>query len=378
MRALVLHWGRTGGGPRFAVDAVDALSAVGVWTAYSSSTHSERADSDARVGDARLALPTFAGAVGFAVGAPRALGNGRALRAFVSKERIDCVFAAMEQVWQPAAAAALRGTGVPYLLGVHDGAFHLGEESRVRAATRRLELAGTDGVLTFSRSATRTFVESVDFPISRIWTSFLPARARPLDRAASRSSEPGRDESFRFGFFGRLLPYKGLDLLVQAVRILRSMTALPFEVEIWGSGEVPALEADDLPPEIRVIRRWVDEDEIERVIGRFDVVVAPYVDASQSGVIPLAGAMGVSSIITPVGGLVEQVSDGITGLVAHDVRADSFAHTMLRMIDTPDLSRRLGDSAAAAARAERSLPEFGRDLEAAMEQLVVFGKRSRG
>ena len=72
-----------------------------------------------------------------------------------------------------------------------------------------------------------------------------------------------------------------------------------------------------------VVNCWLDASEIGPVLARYHAVVLSHTDASQSGVAAAAIGAGVPVVAMPVGGLIEQVVDGVTGLVA--LRADARA-----------------------------------------------------
>jgi glycosyltransferase involved in cell wall biosynthesis len=120
------------------------------------------------------------------------------------------------------------------------------------------------------------------------------------------AAEP-RSDAVRLLSFGRLLPYKGLDLLADALRRLRPQTAL--EVRVVGSGPASAV-LDELRniQGVSVENRWVAEDEIGGLLAWSDAVVLPYREASQSGVAALAVGAGRWVIATDVGGLAEQLA----------------------------------------------------------------------
>jgi glycosyltransferase involved in cell wall biosynthesis len=109
-------------------------------------------------------------------------------------------------------------------------------------------------------------------------------------------------------FFGRLLPYKGIDLLADALTRLGSRSDLA--VRVVGSGPGSAsLDALSRLPGVSVENRWVPDAEIGTLLGWADALVLPYREASQSGVAAAALAAGRSVIATKVGGLVEQLRE---------------------------------------------------------------------
>jgi glycosyltransferase involved in cell wall biosynthesis len=113
--------------------------------------------------------------------------------------------------------------------------------------------------------------------------------------------------------FGRLLPYKGLDLLAAAWRLLPAGAA---ELRVVGSGpESPALDALRALPAVTVENRWVPEAEVGALFGWADAVVLSHTEASQSGVAAAARAAGRWIVGTGVGGLAEQLREDPNAVV---------------------------------------------------------------
>ena len=137
-------------------------------------------------------------------------------------------------------------------------------------------------------------------------------------RLAARSTlrrSTSNDSVCRLSFLGRILSYKGLDILCEAFRKLRA-DGLPVELEIAGEGKLPNSAVRLIgTPGVVIRNEFIPEERDCCVLSRATVLVAPYVEASQSGVIPLAFAHGVPVVCNSVGGLVEQVIDGTNGLV---------------------------------------------------------------
>lgn len=114
-------------------------------------------------------------------------------------------------------------------------------------------------------------------------------------------------------FVGRFRKYKGLKLLNDAWPLVKNPKK---SLTIAGSGRhIPR----GLGKKAKVIKKWLSDAEIERLISSHSVVVCPYIEASQSGIIPIATALGRPVVVTPVGGLKEQIAHGTTGLVSRSV-----------------------------------------------------------
>jgi glycosyltransferase involved in cell wall biosynthesis len=98
-------------------------------------------------------------------------------------------------------------------------------------------------------------------------------------------------------FLGLIRPYKGLDVLYDAWRGVEG-------AQLWVAG-LPKMELPDAPPGVQVVPRFVSEPEVAGLLRRADVVVLPYRDIDQSGVLHAARAFGKPLILSDVGGFPE-------------------------------------------------------------------------
>ena len=138
-------------------------------------------------------------------------------------------------------------------------------------------------------------------------------------RTAKTTDQPTRSHNAkaRMLFFGKVRPYKGLEVFMQALSQLKGR--LDFEATIAGEFYIPKgpMQAIALQSGISDRLKWIDEYvDNERVEGLFrgtDLVVLPYLRATQSGVVPLAYAFNTPVLVSDVGGLSEVVRHGQTG-----------------------------------------------------------------
>jgi glycosyltransferase involved in cell wall biosynthesis len=143
---------------------------------------------------------------------------------------------------------------------------------------------------------------------------------------------------------------------LDALEILRR-EGVPVELGVYGEGDLASLAGRLRDLQAEVVNEWIPDDHIAAIFDRFDAVVLPNIEASQSGVAAAALASGLPVIATPVGGLVEQVIDGETGVVARAVDARSFAHAIRRLAVDPALYQRIRQRIA-ATRESRSMRRF--------------------
>jgi glycosyltransferase involved in cell wall biosynthesis len=202
-------------------------------------------------------------------------------------------------------------------------------------------------------------------PADRVLTLFHPDLTfgtLPANRTRST------DKPLRLLFFGRILAYKGLPLLIEAVEMLRA-EGIAVELGVAGLGNIgpdrrrlEALGAE-------VINRWIADDEIPPLLARYDAIALSHVEASQSGVAAAAFGSCMPVIGMPVAGIAEQVADGRTGVMAHRPSARSFADAIHRLAIDPDLYRRISHHLWETAY-ERSMARFIDELVAETIQLT--------
>jgi len=129
-------------------------------------------------------------------------------------------------------------------------------------------------------------------------------------------------------FFGRLLPYKGLDYLLAA---FRRLDPAKYSLFIAGEGELPA-EVFQMP-NVEVINRFIGDDDLPAIFNRAHVVAVPYIAASQSGVAYMAFAFERPVVATFVGGLPDVVHDGQNGFLVPPRAAVPLAEALERLAD---------------------------------------------
>jgi len=136
-------------------------------------------------------------------------------------------------------------------------------------------------------------------------------------------------------FYGFVRPYKGLDVLLCAMNIIKNEDVFLSVVgEFWdGLDETKDYIAKHgLSDKIELLNRYVSDEETASFFSRCDVVVLPYRSATGSGVIPLAYHYGKPVIATHVGGLPDVVDDGKTGLIVDPDSCVMLANAIKKVI----------------------------------------------
>jgi len=124
-------------------------------------------------------------------------------------------------------------------------------------------------------------------------------------------------------FFGFIRKYKGLDILLEAFKILNHQHAAE-NIKLLIAGEfydneknyAELLNAPSIKDKLILHTHFIPNNEVKYFLCAADCVIQPYRSATQSGVTPLAYHFEVPMIVTNVGGLPSMVADKKTGLIA--------------------------------------------------------------
>ncbi len=122
-------------------------------------------------------------------------------------------------------------------------------------------------------------------------------------------------------FFGYIREYKGLDIILRAMKFILS----EFPVKLLIAGEFyedpkryyKIVEEEGIADFVIFKSEYIPMDEVKIYFSACDVVVLPYISATQSGIVQIAYNFNKPVIATNVGGLPEVVIDGETGFIVN-------------------------------------------------------------
>lgn len=251
-----------------------------------------------------LPIRTYAGFPGLIARALSAPFWARDLLRRLRALRPDLAVCAMPGPLDLVMAWVLRRLTVPFVVIVHDADAHPGDGFPLQIGLQRQLCQAADRIAALSthvgeRLIAQGLAERNGRPLIRVSHPPLPYDA---------PTRQGGGGPLHLLFFGRLLPYKGLDLLDEALTMLGRRDDMAVRV-IGAGAESPVLDRLRTRPGVTVENRWVAEDEVGGVIAWADALVLPYREASQSGIAAVALAAGRAVVATEVGGLREQLGE---------------------------------------------------------------------
>ena len=262
--------------------------------------------------------------------------------------------------WQSALGAdrAVRaGRLTRYFVAAHGRELLLRPVARVPPAqwvydrTRRRVLAGASGLFPVSRY-TSGLLRAIDPDLRRIAivsNGTDPQRFRPLDPTPLRRTLGLSDDPVLLTV-GRLVPHKGIDTVLLALRQVRERVPNIRYLVVGEGADRPRLEqlvaTYQLDSQVRFLGR-VSSDELPQYFAACDLFVTPSRAEPPSvegfGLVFLeANACGKPVIGTRCGGIPEAVVDGETGLLVDVDQPEQLADAITRLLLDRELARHLG------------------------------------
>jgi glycosyltransferase involved in cell wall biosynthesis len=144
-------------------------------------------------------------------------------------------------------------------------------------------------------------------------------------------------------FFGYVRRYKGLGVLLDAfARVVKRLSATLLIVgEFYEKrGRYDAQIAElDIGDRVRIVDNYVPNEDVEMYFKAADLVVLPYISATQSGIVQTAFSFEKPVIVTSVGGLPDVVIDCTTGHVVPPNDPEALAGAVVRFFEQEDAAR---------------------------------------
>jgi glycosyltransferase involved in cell wall biosynthesis len=247
--------------------------------------------------------------------------------------------------------------GIPALTTVHDIRIHPGDSSssRVPRFLTKILIRQSNAIIVHGEILRSEAIRELPVSADKVFVVPHPPLKNYLGIARQENFRKPRDGKFRVLFFGRIYRYKGLRYLLDAA--ISAHRVVPnIEVLIAGSGDDMSYELQQLgrPPFLKIDNRFVPASDVARFFSEADLVVLPYIEASQSGVLMLAMAFGLPVVATEVGEIPTVVRSVGMGLVVPPSNGPALASAITRLALDPDMLQQFSKGATNAVNGEYS------------------------
>ena len=228
-------------------------------------------------------------------------------------------------------AWALKRRGIPTLFLCHNITDH---DSRWwKRQLARWTLARGSGFLTHTDQDRCQLIDFLPSAAVTVYPHPCYQQFPVADRVPRRSAK------LELLFFGYVRPYKGIDLLIDALALLPNLDFhLCIAGELWIDPNrlEQRMKRIGIRDRVTLIPRYVDDQETAGLMTAADAVILPYRKASGSGVAALALHYNTPVVATRVGGLAESVVEAETGYLVPPDDPQALAAGIARLLEPRD------------------------------------------
>jgi glycosyltransferase involved in cell wall biosynthesis len=262
---------------------------------------------------------------------------------------------------------------IPIVLNIHDPKPHQGEETYQVSFTRKIIKPRVRKYILFNQSLLEHFCNAYSVPLRKVSTTHLG-----MYDIYREWIQPGsEDKPFDILFFGRLSPYKGLDVLLDALVI--AARSIPNLKTVIAGRRIPGYKTLILPQlsnggTIQTIDRYIDNYELADLFQRAKLIVCPYRDATQSGVILTAFAFNKPVLASNIGGLGEYISEQ-TGILVPSGDVVVLAQRISSFLGDPSMLLMYEKGIEAARNGFLAWENAGKDILEAYQQVLTPFKK---
>lgn len=264
------------------------------------------------------------------------------LRRYINMLRPDVIHLQSGVVWELLVSRMMRR--IPTVLTVHDVTRHPTHGRQVAVPQRTLDYALRicDGIIVHGP----TLEKIAQHHCNSLRVS-KPIRSIPLGILSRYGRGRGsvRPKTMTVLLFGTLDKYKGIEYLIHAEKAIRKRLT-NVRIVIAGKSAAPGYYESLVEPEqrIEILAGRKSDSEVRTLFESADVLVLPYIEASQSGVLQVGFSFGVPPIVTTVGALTDVIKNGYNGLTIPPMDSEQLANAICELLTNEGLRERVIDN----------------------------------
>ncbi len=232
----------------------------------------------------------------------------------------------------------------PLVATFHDVKLHTGENNWLTNFIRYWERKCSNQIIVHGEKLKEQMIKEYNLPSEKVHA--IPIGEHEVAPFKKHERKDLTEDGNSILFFGRIYEYKGLEYLIKAEPLITKEVP-DAKIIIAGMGEdFKKYENMMINRDNFIVHNYrISYKEGAELLQRCSLVVLPYIDASQSGVIPTAYGFKKPVVVTDVGAIPEIVDDGITGFIVPPRNTEALADAIVKLLKNEDLRKQMGENA---------------------------------
>lgn len=261
----------------------------------------------------------------------------------ISNFRPDLIHMQGVHPWFPFIMPFFRIKRLPIIITFHDVEPHLGENY---LHTRLLQWFGrifANQIIVHGERLKQKMIEKYNIDKTKVHA--IPIGEHNISPFKKYITEPVEDDGKTILFFGRIREYKGLEYLIKSEPLITKEVP-DAKIIIAGHGDFTKYEALMMNKNKFIVHNHrISYKEGAELFQKCSLVVLPYIDASQSGVISTAYGFKKPVVVTDVGSIPEIVDNEVTGFIVPPRDVDLLAKSIITLLKNKNLRLQMGENA---------------------------------
>jgi len=340
-KILLCYLGRNGAGPVYSYEMAKALIENGNEVSVVISSYIENLTMWQKLPVHKLIdIKTYSSKISYAINSTLfGLRQRKKIKKVIGNEQFDLMYIPMMSYWDAKLMNCVKYEQL--VTTVHDPIPHSGESKYNKRIMPSVTCA--DKLVALSNEFVDYMKERFGKPVIMIPHGRFNYYK---DNFGSQNVLSKNATITNFLFFGRITEYKGLKILANAFKLIQDKMN-DYRLTVAGPGMWSDYEQDFKGVNnLDVINKWFGAEDINKLYLMPNVVtILPYIDATQSGIIPVAKEYFSPVIASDSGGLKEQIEDNVTGLLSKTSDSQSLAEAILKLYSDKKLRDRLAQNA---------------------------------
>jgi len=243
---------------------------------------------------------------------------------------------------------------------IHDAQPHPGFDRLRTRFMRWNTLRYTNHWFTHGEKLKKKMIDMFRFPKEKI--TVVPKGHYEIFK--NYSSVTHKEEPNSVLFFGNITKYKGLEYLIKAEPLISHYVQ---DLKITIAGKVATGRNKNANFEFnryaklmknknrfKILNKRIASDVVSELFQKASLIVMPYIEASQSGILSIAFGFGKAVVITDVGALSEIVKDGKTGFIVEPGNIRMLATAIIKLLKNSNIKNKFEEESYAYAKNELS------------------------
>lgn len=253
-----------------------------------------------------------------------------------------------------------------FIIWIHDPELHSGERKKIKAARFIIDkfiIKNSKNIIVSYNEAKKIVSSKYNYKEEKIRTIFLP-------ELPNMNYKDFETNNLRYDciFYGRIEEYKGIDILIKAISIIKNKKNKKIKVCIVGRGKQSQeiwslIEKLNLNVNIDFFNKYVEDYKLAELISQSKIVVLPYKDATGSQTVQIANYYKKIVVANKVGCFRDYIKNNVNGILIDEINEEKLAETICKVIDESYLSNFDYDKMQQFYRQNFSIKSFIFNLE---------------